>query len=866
MGFFVYFTDDKTEYYDSDACELHLLSGEPIKIDSNSKIIFDYLVENHNAVKTRGQIIDRIDGIEESPDYNIKSEYRGPVDNAIKVLRKKLGKYGSYIDTVRGRGYKYIGPPKEEKNSTNSQSPMTSHGSEVAPQEVTAASLSCIFERGKDNPGDVFVLPDHFIIPHLPMQQLLDTAFLDSNIHVISGQRGMGKSELARYFSRVCCGDESCRDALKYNTVIWTSYSERGLKDTISKLNYSEDVADNQLYSDKIRLLFKIKKPCLLVIDNFDNEISFAEELSGSSSVYMDLLRCGCHILLTSKVDLSDCYAVRQTEILPLPESHLNSLFWELSEEEKTKSNQEKASELIGKYLDRNTYLVILAARLTETSSIDDILKAFKKLTVAQMADPISAEKDGTKQFPASLLSQYETMFNLSSVRHDLCKTRLLYNLSLLPIDGMPYNEFFSSSFRPEEQEAMRLAFSQLRDSFWVFLRRRQVCIHPLIREMIISTLSCFDYSYIQQYIRSLNDRLFTENYTERTSFDLKYAVAAYEVCEKLAVRNLDMAKLVSNIAATYDLVKNPDEAYYYSKQAMHLLQTFTASNSFDDDLALASCYNMVGYAILHTYAQADSKEIAEQALLRAKSITDNLPASDRSDDSPVYLRTKIEGNLAALYITKKEYDRALNLHRSALNVRLQLVEDCPSPRTKLLLAAAYKGIATDYFYLSRQQKQHDALSLLQSSLENHRYAVALYEEVLSVNSLEACTAINRLVSTGVNWLTASAALSQPVDFQAKIAVYIDKTLSAAQYLRSIEPIAYETSICISNAEGLANYLDSMKCYDIDYLYKLEEIANLIFSIDSDKKSEWINSISAILRITSPHIQEKAAYERYSTN
>ena len=335
--------------------------------------------------------------------------------------------------------------------------PVTKPTPEAAYQELSAPSLSCVFVRGRDDPNDVFVLPDHFIVPQAPLKYLLDTAFQDSNIHVISGQRGMGKSELARCFSRICCESTSCRDKLKYNAVVWTAYSEKGLEDTISKLSYSGKAVDNQLCSDKLRLLSEMKKPCLLVVDNYDNELSFSEELSSSSPVYKELLQCGCHILFTSKVNLSGCYAVRQTEIPPLPEDYLHSLFWELSSEEDTEDNRKKAAELIEKYLDRNTYLVILAAKLTETASLDDILHAFKNLSIAQMADPISAEKDGTKQLSASLFSQYKMMFNLSSVQDDLRKTRLLYNLALLPIDGMPYSDFFSSSFLPHEYYTLQL-------------------------------------------------------------------------------------------------------------------------------------------------------------------------------------------------------------------------------------------------------------------------------------------------------------------------------------------------------------------------------------------------------------------------
>lgn len=93
---------------------------------------------------------------------------------------------------------------------------------------------------------------------------------------------------------------------------------------------------------------------------------------------------------------------------------------------------------------------------------------------------------------------------------------------------------------------------------------------------------------------------------------------------------------LISNIASTYDLVKNSDATYYYSKRAMYQLQTAPSTNSFDENLALATCYNMVGYAILHAYAQPDSKEIAEQALLAAKAIADDLFITNQNNDRPI--------------------------------------------------------------------------------------------------------------------------------------------------------------------------------------------------------------------------------------
>lgn len=119
MGFWVFFSDDKVEYYDSDACELYLSPDRTVAIVQNSKIILDYLIENRNNAIYRDQIIARIDGVEASHSFNNKHSDRSPVDQAIKELRKKLDKYASCVKAVRGIGYKYVGPPKIDKGSSD---------------------------------------------------------------------------------------------------------------------------------------------------------------------------------------------------------------------------------------------------------------------------------------------------------------------------------------------------------------------------------------------------------------------------------------------------------------------------------------------------------------------------------------------------------------------------------------------------------------------------------------------------------------------------------------------------------------------------------------------------------------------------
>lgn len=119
MGFWVFFTDDKLEYYDSDDCALYLSSDHVVEIVSNDKTIFDFLISHRNQPMTRLQIQSQIYGWVDIGDGSNKDTDRNPIDQAIAKLRGTLDKYRWCIKTVRGQGYKYIGPEKVNKDTAD---------------------------------------------------------------------------------------------------------------------------------------------------------------------------------------------------------------------------------------------------------------------------------------------------------------------------------------------------------------------------------------------------------------------------------------------------------------------------------------------------------------------------------------------------------------------------------------------------------------------------------------------------------------------------------------------------------------------------------------------------------------------------
>lgn len=76
------------------------LNGIKLDLALKEYELLIYLVENEGIVKTREQILDAVWGI----DY---IGYNRAVDTHIKLLRKKLQDYSTYIKTVIGCGYKW---------------------------------------------------------------------------------------------------------------------------------------------------------------------------------------------------------------------------------------------------------------------------------------------------------------------------------------------------------------------------------------------------------------------------------------------------------------------------------------------------------------------------------------------------------------------------------------------------------------------------------------------------------------------------------------------------------------------------------------------------------------------------------------
>lgn len=79
-----------------------LVKGEAVTLTKKEFDMLCYLLENKGMVLTRDQLLNQIWG------YDFDGENR-TVDVHIRTLRQKLGDCGTYIETIRGIGYKIGG-------------------------------------------------------------------------------------------------------------------------------------------------------------------------------------------------------------------------------------------------------------------------------------------------------------------------------------------------------------------------------------------------------------------------------------------------------------------------------------------------------------------------------------------------------------------------------------------------------------------------------------------------------------------------------------------------------------------------------------------------------------------------------------
>lgn len=676
-----------------------------------------------------------------------------------------------------------------------------------------------------------------------------------SYVQVISGASGTGKTEFAYNFADVA------RKNGWFKHVIFTTFNTT-LKDTISSLKTDGILPElKDPFEEKVHLLKELQSEgeTLLVIDNYYNPTDFYKELAVDCIAYKKLLDTKCHILLTTTTNLEKCYAIHVNEIESLPIQELIKLFYNI----KGDSNDDlKALELlVREYLLCNVYLVILASELSKQGmSVSDIIDAFNNRTIDD-TNLVSWIKDGKCQEDATMLEHFCKIMNDNKVLHPDKKTErnatymVMTVLSALPVGGIKTADFYQLAF--EDKKVAEVIIKRLQRHHLVFEKNGYIYIHPLVREYVSRKISMRE-EYIHTYVSSLVRKLSIETYSDSFMYWLTNGKEINALLEKEFIKpsnefskglQMSAAALCSYISSCYDIIRQKDMAYEYGIKAQDKLEKLNWENEAEDNkLLIASCYNAIGYAILHRKSankmqRKFDRDIAFELISKAEKVLQGV-----HNDRASILLTKIHGNLGACYVDAEDYENALKKHTLAWKERETIIQKERSPEGLLLLATTYRCLGTDWFYL---RKTKDPIECLQNSYIYNLQSVELFNSVYGDKHLETTIGYNRLVGTGIvliSELKNDELLNEIVkeSFDELIERFYMYINTSVEYLSDIGvAINSEIKDCLQKIEQITELLESRNMLTtdkLDFNIKVVEKMNSIPRID-EKVQELLERI-----------------------
>ena len=761
-----YFCDDHSWQIDIDTGRVYC-NGHSHGLRPSSEKVIRYLATNPNQLCSYEKLYGLMKGEDASriPGDAINDLFKQDINTCPKFKDPKL------IHKIKGKGICF-----------------TPYNDVV---------LRLLVDRDKASDPNMVALIEGFCGRADDLQWLMEHAFLDSNLLVLSGAPGIGKTELAKAFVHRCIeSDVSAR--LYYDKVIWTGF-DQSIRHTIGSLPCDSLAPTN--FERSIEALTALPGRKLLVIDNADP--ANREEFSWNNPDMRALLGTGCDVLMTSKFDLRGYNpSLRQYTVPPITPEELTRLFINKADGWVAADQAEEVKDLIENYLHCNTYLTVLTAGVADWHDISEIKASLKAMKVAEMKGTgVSVLKDGTRSEHLPLFAHFQHLFGIAKLSAQ--QKILLLHLALLPVDGVPIKWLLDHAFDESGIEQVRSDLNLLKEHYFCFVERRNgqpwVRIQPMLREVILrDKWAPNDRRYISAYVTSLIQKLDRPHYHPETPDVLRASAAAaagLSIMKEgfLSGGNVPLyTQLLCQIVSVYEILKNYSAVREYADEAGRWLdkirpKNWTLEDHRDDILLYLTACNNLAYPLCHVGKLELSRDYFSMAL-------DVIKLLDRErlvKDTELSVRaSKLYNNLGANYLQAKQYEMALTIHQEVLKFRRQLADE-GAPDALALVAASHKSVGTDLYYLKRYGE----------AFEHHEKAVALYMQEFGPESLDYVTAWNRMIGAGI--------LSE--NQQALYKEWMEQLHRNLIFLRGIAFVKDEVCNCIRHAATLVKLQPALR-------------------------------------------------------
>lgn len=539
--------------------------------------------------------------------------------------------------------------------------------------------------------------------------ELIESMFEQgNNIVFLFGRPGMGKTTLAKLYAK--------KSGLEY---IYFQKYEKSFEDTINKLlKEPKKITENDVidywanHSDEA-------KNTLLIIDNFNEDIlqgsdkkRYTNELQ--SEFFKRLIDVGVHIIVTTRINVQQ-NAIEVgpvNEPLKLFEEYIGSF---LNEVEK------KLAEKLVHVIHGNTLLIILVAQIWKRSSAnrrDEILIKLKNCSVRENILKIPGYIDSDDREERTLYEQVNVILDFGGVLKEDNIVKLLANITLLPLEGIEKMEFLELMEQENDNE-----LHQLINGGWVITDGIIICMHPLIREILLNK-QIISYEHCKIYCQNIGEKIAMSQQFENRIRYKKYAEELYKIFSYEKLQDIELARLFYSLSDIYDELGERELSTKVADTIIENIELYA-----DNTIEKAGVLSGIAYSWNNNYNDIQTLDKADKILTEAyKSLISMNGGKEQFD----YIQTfgKVLSNLGSNCLAKsrcnqklenKYLQEAINWHEKALEYRKDKIWMCTEndemeKRIKLNIATSYTTLATDYYYMKKYEK----------SIENHLEALKI--------------------------------------------------------------------------------------------------------------------------------------------
>jgi len=554
---------------------------------------------------------------------------------------------------------------------------------------VASADIIKDFEKAYNRPSIQLTskLGKSSIIGRKQELKDIDKILNKSDILVLNGMGGVGKSTLASYYLH------SKKDKYDYYGFF------EGLESFTSELRIRLDLKSekpDELFSEALSKLEKLDGNKLLVLD----DVKDVEENQEDINKILALRDSGYKILITSRQKIN---FLQEYSLNNLLLHDARNLFLNYYQTEQLS----KIDAIIG-YLDYHALFVELIAKIIDNEgyTLDEIIKKFEKGELSKIE--FISENNGEE---VSFNKNLQELFHMQQKNLKDEDLLLLKQLTIFPSIDIEYS--FLKSVLGKERLKGRLNF--LVQKGWLSKSEESYKLHQIMKEYLLANhtpifenIKLIFETYFKLIENSSDILVALKNRKNLIYFD--------SILKFLDGKNEKIATFLNNLGGIYfhlGIYNKSEKLYIKSlKIKLEILgeENLSTANSYNN---LANLYNIM-----------EKYDKAEQLYLKALKIREKLLGEEHPDTAISY------NNLANLYQSIKEYQKAKPLYLKTLKINENILGE-EHPNT----ATAYNNLAGLYQSIEEYKKAEPL----------YLKALKIREKVLGKSHSSTATTYNNL-------------------------------------------------------------------------------------------------------------------------